>query len=253
MPKKSKQKQSQNAVSEPWTAAQPLLRDALTSTATLMGSNRLTPDPFGSRLADESQATLDARAGMAATAGVNPVSGATIDAYTDMVGGDPYARIDAVQENALRSAMPAAASYHANAGMLNSSTAQEHLAETAARAVSPIHFQAYENDQNRRLQAMSMAPQMQGLAYADDQMLARVGASEDMRAQQVVDDQAALHYETEDRGYQSALRAMQMGAMAGGLGGTQTGVSTSTQIPGFAGILGGGMQAASQFIPLLGK
>jgi ferric-dicitrate binding protein FerR (iron transport regulator) len=251
MPKKSKQKQSQNAVSEPWSAAQPLLRDALTSTATLMGSNRLTPAPFGSRLADESQATLDARAGMSATAAANPVSGTTIDAYTDMVGGDPYARIDAVQENALREALPAAASYFENSGMLNSSVAQEHLAETAARAIAPIHYDAFNQDQNRRLQAMSMAPQMHDLAYADDERLARVGMSEDARSQQVLDDQAALHYETQDRGYQSALRAMQMGAMAGGLGGTQTGVSTNTQIPGFAGILGGGMQAASQFIPLL--
>ena len=253
MPKKNQQKQSQNAVADPWGPSQDTLKAALNGTLTAYKGGYITPDPFGSRLAGESQATLDARSGMAATAGNNPVTGATLGAYQDMVGGDPYARIDEVQENALREAMPAAASYFQNSGMLNSSVAQEHLAETAARAIAPIHYDAFNQDQNRRLSAMSMAPQMHGLAYADDQMLARVGASEDVRAQQVVDDRAALHYEIEDRPYQAAMRAMGMGATAGGLGGTQTGISTNTQIPGFMGILGSGAQVASQVIPLFGK
>lgn len=251
MGKKSKQKQSQNMVAQPWSRAVPALAHGLSEGLAQYKSGEMTPTPFGSRLGAESQATLDARSGMAATAGNNPLTEQTLGAYSDMVGGDPYARLDQVKESALRSAMPAAASYLSNSGMMNSSVGAEHLAETAARAMAPIEFGAYESDQNRRLQAMSMAPQLHDLAYADDQMLARVGASEDMRAQQVVDDQAALHYETEDQDYQALSRLMGMAMGAGGLGGTQTGISTTQQQPGIMGMIGGMMSAGSQFIPLL--
>lgn len=242
-------RQTQNTIAEPWSGAQPFLLDLVGDTQGIYEAGNLTPSPFGPRLAGESAQTLASRQGMASTAtSGNPITGAVTDAYGNMVGGgNTYGGLDAVREQALRQSLPAAASYFSNSGMLNSSVAGEGMAEAAARAIAPIEFGAHENAQSRALSAMSLAPQLAGMPYYDDQMLGRVGGMYDMRAQQELDDQAALYYETQDQPYQDIARASGLAMGYGGMGGTQSGSNTSRSNPGALGWLGALMQPAAMF------
>lgn len=253
MGKKASQRQTQNVVANPWAPSQPFLKDLIGDTQDVYQAGNLTPQPFGSRLADESAYSQQARQTIADTAmGGNPITAPTQAAYADIVGGDPYQRLDAVTQQAMRDVMPATASYFADSGMLNSSIAGERMAEAAMGAVAPIHFGAYNQDQNRRVSAMSMAPQMAGLSYLDPQMLNEAGMMENQRAQAELDDAAALYYETADRPYQDIARASQLGMGFGGLGGTQSGYSKQQQDPGYMSIIGGMMKPASLLGGILG-
>ena len=146
----------------------------------------------------------------------NPYAAPTAEAFGGIAGGDPYERLDAVKEQALRDALPAAASYFQNSGMLNSSVAGERIGEAAARAVAPIEYNAYNADRGRQLQAMSMAPQLANLSYLDDEMMAQVGRAQDARSQAVLDDQAQLYYQTEDQDFNELARLSDMAMGFGG-------------------------------------
>ena len=217
-----RQQQQQTSSFDPYAAAGDNARLGLTTAMARFRDGGLTPQAFGSMVGDQSLNTLQAQEGLARTARDNQITGQAQDAWSGMLNADPYAGIDAVQENALRAAMPSAASYFGNSGMLNSSVAGEGMGEAAARAVAPIHFDAYNQDQNRRLQAMSMAPQMQQMSYADDMMLGQVGQMQDARTQALLDDEARQYYESGNRNYENLQRLMGLSLPAAGIGGTST-------------------------------
>ena len=214
---------------DPYAAAKPNLDMAMRRADTLFKRGDLTVDAFGRMVAEQSPETLQALQQMGDIAGQGTgVADTAVGAWNDMLSGDPYANIDAVQEDALRGALPAAASYFANSGMLNSSVAGEGMAEAAMRAAAPVHSDAYHRDQNRRLQAMSMAPMMGELPYMDSQMLARVGAERDAYSQDVLSDQARAHYEKENRHSDALQRLLGLTVPVAGLGGTTTTRGTDT-------------------------
>ena len=246
---KGSKTQQVNQVTSPWGPSQPYLTRALEDMAGLYDAGNLTPQPFGSRLAGESPYTTQARDQMANRAmGGNPVVQQSMDAFGSIT--NPYGDLDRVKEAALRQALPEAASYYQNAGMLNSSIAGEGMAEAATRAIAPIDYGAYESAQNRALSGLSLAPQMADLAYHDDQMLARAGASADARAQASLDDEAALYYETQDQPFQNVSRFSNAALGFGGAGGSTTGTQANSSQSGILGILGGLAKIGGTVAPL---
>jgi len=242
--KGGKSNSTQTVVNTPYGPSQPLLNQGLADAQALYDSGQLTPQPFGNRLAAESPYTMQARQGIAQQAmSGNPIVDGALASF-DSLSQDPYRDADMLRQNALRNSLPAAAGYFENAGMLNSSVAQEHLAETAARAIAPIDYGLYNDQQNRRLSALSMAPQTADLYYSDNRMLGQAGQMADARSQLERDAEAALYYETEDQDFQNVARLSDLALGYAGAGGTQSGAQSGGQQPGGLS-LGTGLQLFS--------
>lgn len=248
---KSSQKTVQNQTQSPWAPAQPLLKEGLNRAMELFKSGELTPSPYGNRLATESPWTVDARQMMAnqALAGSPTVPG-SINAYNSFVNGDPYRDLQAVEDQALARAVPAAAGYFENSGMLNSSAAARGIGEAAAGAIAPLKFGAWSDERNRALSALGMAPMMADLPYSDATKLAAVGMSEDARKQAELSEQVRQYYETEDNDYENLARLSSIGLGFGGAGGSTAGRSTAGEDPGAMGTIGSIAQIAATVLPL---
>lgn len=248
---KGSQKQTVNQVQSPWGPAQPLLQAGLDEAMQLYRAGQLTPTPYGNRLAEESPYSQIARNGMAAQAMLgNPAVKAAMPAYTNMLNADPYAELGAVEDQALARAVPAAAGYFENSGMMNSSLAGRGIGEAAAGAIAPIKFGAYNDAQNRRLSALGMAPAMADLNYNDARMLTAAGAMDDARRQAEKDANVAAYYEAADAPYQNLQRLSSIGLGFGGAGGSMSGSQKAWEDQGAMGTIGSIMQTVGPLLAM---
>ncbi len=101
-----------------------------------------------------------------------------------MGGGGQYPGMQAVRDNILGSAIPAATSMFSGSGMTNSSAAMDGVGRAATEALAPFEYGAYENAQNRGMQAAGMMPGMEQAMYMPDQMRLGMGQMQDQLAQQ---------------------------------------------------------------------
>ena len=215
---------TQNA--DPWGPAQPFLTRALREGQSLYDRDGFAPQPrFGSTTRQAQDMILDRARGGAPT----------IEAAQGTLAGmmDPNyqsARLDAVKQEALADAIPAAAGMFSGSGLANSSMAMDTVGRAATQAVAPIEFGAFENAQNRAMQAAGMSPMIEQAGYLPAQMIGSVGAQQD--AMQLERDSQDL------RNYQGYLSAMMgLGGMGGSGTATQPGASGAQQLLG-AGLSG---------------
>ena len=75
-------------------------------------------------------------------AGGAPGTAAARDTMPRMLSGGRNPNLAAVKQNALGSAIPAAASMFSGSGMINSSTAMDGVGRAAMDAVAPYEYQA---------------------------------------------------------------------------------------------------------------
>jgi len=236
---------------DPWAPAQPYLKDALAQGEDLFARGGFAPDPYsGQRVAgfgDLSQIGQGATAWQAAQGA--PQIGQAADTLTSMMNPQQQQqRLEAVKNNALGSAVPAAVAQFAGSGMGNSTLAMDTVGRAATDAVSPYDYNAYQQEQGRALQAAGMAPQIESAKYLPSQMLSAVGGQQDAMTQAMIDVQMRQYYEGQNQEADALDRYSQMLLGYGGQGGTQT--STQSSNPGGASMIGTGLQAAS-LIPLL--
>lgn len=230
---------------DPWAAAQPYLKQAMGQGADLFAQGGFAPEPYsGDRVAgfgDMSQISQGAAAYQASQNAPGVQQGnATLMSMMNPQGQE--ARLDAVKQNALGSAIPAAVAQFAGSGMGNSTMAMDTVGRAATEAVSPYDYNAYQQEQGRALQAAGMAPQLEQASYIPSQMLGAVGSMQDAQTQAEIDAQMQQYYEGQNRDVNALDRYSQMLLGYGGQGGQQS--STQSSSPGAMGILGGGLQAA---------
>jgi hypothetical protein len=103
---------------------------------------------------------------------------------TGMMGGGMYDGMQGVRNNILGSAIPAATSMFSGSGMTNSSTAMDGVGRAATEALAPFEYGAYENAQNRGMQAAGMMPAMEQAMYMPAQMQLGMGQMQDQLSQQ---------------------------------------------------------------------
>ena len=132
---------------------------------------------FGSTTTGAMQAILD-RAG-----GGAPGIDAARSTMMGIMGGTGFGNMQGVRDNILGSAIPAATSMFSGSGMTNSSTAMDGVGRAATEALAPFEYGAFENQQNRAMQAAGMMPGMEQAAYLPEQMRMQVGQSHDAFAQ----------------------------------------------------------------------
>lgn len=230
---------------DPWGPSQGYLKDAMRRGEQLFDQGGFSAEPYsGDRVAgfgDLSQMAQGATAyqAMQNAPGVQQAN-MTLSDMMNPQGQEE--RLDAVKQNALGSAVPAAVSQFSGSGMGNSSMAMDTVGRAATEAVSPFDYNAYQQEQGRALQAAGMAPEMEQARYMPAQMLGAVGAQRDAMAQSEIDAQMQQYYEGENQDVNALDRYTQMLMGFGGQGGTQT--STQSSESGPMGMIGGGLQAA---------
>ncbi len=101
-----------------------------------------------------------------------------------MGGGGQYPGMQGVRDNILGSAIPAATSMFSGSGLTNSSVAMDGVGRAATEALAPFEYGAYENAQNRGMQAAGMMPGIEQAMYMPDQMRLGMGQMQDQLAQQ---------------------------------------------------------------------
>lgn len=182
-----------------------------------------------------------------------------------MSGKQIYRDLDAVKQNALGSAVPAAASMFSGSGMIGSTPAMDTVGRAATEAIAPIEYGAWNEAQNRRLSAIgqgqdarlaqqglfqqgelasqglsqqgqlgaaAMLPQLSALGYLPGQMMQGVGAQRDAMGQSRIDANMARYYEGQNQDQQNLTNYVNLLLGAGGQG------STGTQSGGGPGALG---------------
>ena len=241
----SKQTQS----SEPWKPVQPYLQGGLEDIGDLYSSGGFRVDPFqGQRVAgfgdtsqQAQQMTMD-RAGQGATM-VDQAQGFLSNQMNPQYQS---AQLDAVKQNALGSAIPAAASMFSGSGMLSSTPAMEHVSRAAVDAVSPYEYGAFQNAQQRGMSAAGMAPQMEEAGYLPAQMMGGVGGAQDAMRQRQIEGGMQQHYETQGADLTGMQNYVNMLRSIGGMGGqTATVERQNMGLGGLAQILGAGVSMFS--------
>ncbi len=238
-------KTTSKTVAEPWKGAQPFLHDLVADARQAYAGGLFDVAPYpGIRVAPQSGLTQLGQQQIYDIASQgNPFLQPAQGAFSNIVGGgNVYRDFDTLKQEVLSDVIPAVSSRFANAGMLDSTVAADTISRAAAGAIAPIEYGAYENAQNRRLQALGMTPDLARSIYVDPLMAMTAGQGLDAFNQSVLDSAMQAWYEQANRPFQELQRAASLALGFGGTGGTQT-----TKQPQSTGlqVLGGLMQAAS--------
>ena len=222
-------KQTVTQKSSPWSAAQPFLKKALGEAQSLYKAGDFAATPYsGDRVAGFGDATTAAHQGILdVAAGGAPGTAAARDTMLGMLSGGANPNLAAVKQNALGSAIPAAASMFSGSGMINSSTAMDGVGRAATEAIAPYEYQAYDTAQNRAMQAAQMLPGLDQAMYAPYQMASQVGAAQDNMAQAEIDAAMKQYYEGEGQAAANFSPYLNAIMGLGGMGGTSS--TTSPQ------------------------
>lgn len=217
--------------SSPWKPAQPFLLDAMNQASDIFNAGDFAADPYtGQRTITPSDATTGAQQGILdMAAGGTPGLDAARSYLTSMMGGGMYSGMQGVRDNILGSAIPAATAMFSGSGMTNSSTAMDGVGRAATEALAPFEYGAYENAQNRAMQAAGMMPQMEQAAYLPFQMQSQVGAQQDALQAAQIEADMARHYETEGQAAANFSPYLQAIMGLGGMGGQS---STTSPVSG---------------------
>lgn len=251
MGKSSKNKSTSNVIAEPWKAAQPYLEDALGDVWGVASSGGFDVTPYsGDRVAGQGPLTTEALTQFYDLgANGNPIMDSAEAAYTNFLTGDTYRDMDTLKQNVLGDVIPAVSSRFSSSGMLDSSMAADTIARSAASAIAPIEYGAWENQQNRKLGALGMAPKLTATQFLPAQSMMTAGQMQDAYSQSLIDAEMARYYEGANQPYDEQKRIADLMLAYGGLGGTQSSTSkapsgSSTAGDIFQGIGGLGLMYA---------
>lgn len=240
---------------DPWAATQGPLKSAISAGEGMFNSGGFAPSVYeGQRVAgfgDTSNLGMD----MTMNAAMNPSATSSAQSQLIRMMNPDYTseRLNAVKENALDSAIPAATSAFSGSGMLNSSMAMDTVGRAAAEAVAPYEYGAFENAQNRALSAAQSAPAIDRGTYLPGAMVTGVGGAQDAMRQAEIDAAMKQFYEGANpelqnlQGFSNFL--LPISGQGGTTSSTQPGAGTLATLGG-AGLTGLGTYGALAMNPV---
>jgi len=205
-------------VNDPWKPIQGSLKNAAKEAGNLFNSGGFGQVAGFGDASNLSQSMIMNQAGQP---GLTPMASGTLSGMMDPSYQSD--RLDAVKNNVLGSAIPAAVSMFSGSGMTNSSQAMDTVGRAATQAVAPYEYQAAQDSQNRAMQAAGMAPAMDQAGYMPAQMIGAVGGAQDAMSQSLM-DQEKMNYQ----GYLNSI--MGLGGMGGTGAQTSPGASTGQMV-----------------------
>lgn len=230
--------------SEPWGPTQPYLKGALEDASNLYGSGGFYTEPYPyMRTAPQSDLTLAGQNYIAnrANSGDQLLTGAGNTLQSAMSGGDFYNNADTIRQSIIDNAMSSVNGQFGTAGMTGSGLHAQAMGQGIAQGLAPFEYGAWENAQNRALQAAGMAPDINQSGYLGGLMLNQIGSQQDAYNQQRINDAINYWYEQQRAPQQALSDYSQMLLGYGGMGGTQTGRQSYS--PGGMDYLSLGMQS----------
>lgn len=253
---------------DPWGPSQGYLKAGMGDARQLYEAGGFAPGFFpGQSYAGLGGTSKQALRDMARDANGTPlVSNATRGVQDMLRGADSFVDLDAseygpnseklaaVKQTVLDDVIPASIAPFAASGMTDSSTAMDTVARSAASALAPIEYGAYNQAADRRIglaqlggdwitRGSTLAPQLEQAQFIDEDRLFQVGQMYDANRQGRMDDARARWdvNATQDARNLQAYQQLLMGS--GGMGGT-----TSATAPGASTgsrMVGGGLSGAA--------
>ena len=214
-------KQTVTNKAEPWGPAQGYLKNAFGQAQDLFNQGKFSAAPYeGNRVAGFGDATLGAQQGILDMAGGGaPGTEAARNTLMGMMSGTGFSNMQGVRDNILGGAIPAATSMFSGSGMTNSSAAMDGVGRAATEALAPFEYGAFENQQNRAMNAAGMMPGMDAAMYNPFLMQSQVGGQQDAMRQQQINAEMQKYSEGQGQAaanFQPYLQAiMGLGGMGG--------------------------------------
>lgn len=246
---------------DPWAGQMPYLQGGtdvngnpvpgvFQEAAKLYQNNPLSFYP-GQTYASPSDATLQAQQMQAdmASQGVSGAQAAADQNLQDTLSGK-YLDINTnsylmpAANNILATVLPQINSQFAASGRGNSGLAARAASQGATDALATQAFNNYNNERQRQMQAAQLAPAAMQADYLPAAKLAEVGASQEDRAQQAINEAMQRFQFNQQAPYQQL--GLYNSLIQGNYGGSTQGTSTSTLPPRSigAGLIGGGVAGA---------
>lgn len=239
----SKQTTTQKA--DPWKPAQPFIIEGLRDANALYKDGGFKIDPYGGQMVagyDPMRAQADAGT-QAAFGNAMGMAGQGQQALTNAM--DPNARSagwNQVVQNTINGIMPGINSSFAGSGMTGSGLHAQNLAKGLSAGVADVENQAWQQGQNRALQAAGMLPQMAGMQFNAADALRSAGADRQQQQQQEISADVLRDQQAKTSELSAIQQYLSLVSGLGGQFGSQT--STQSQNAGLMGMLGFGLQAA---------
>lgn len=232
----------------PYEAAQPLIDQGLADARAMYDAGGFNITPYqGDLVADRTayQNAADAASPMAVM-GAMGAAGAGQGALTRAM--DPTARSgawDQVRQNVIADIMPSINASFAGSGMTGSTLHQQNLAKGLAAGLANVEADAWQQGENRALQAASMVPGMNNAQFGALDYLRDVGAGQQAQQQREIE---ANVFQDQQRQTAELAALQDYLALSSGAG-SMFGVSSqrTRQNPGLLGLMGFGMQALPFF------
>ena len=229
----------------PWKPAQGALQDVINQGQQMYASGGFQTNPYeGQRVADFSQATQQGMQGLQAGSAATPMA---MGAYGDFLsGGQGNPAFDQMRATAMADTKAALGSTLAGGG-LNTGLGMQSFGRGMADAIGGLDYGAYENMQNRKMQALGMSPMIQNMGQMDLSNQLQAGGMQDTRAQNVIGADMQKYYEGQNAQADALSRYANLSAMMGGMGGTSSGSETKPWSIGDVGNVASGIGSTLAF------
>lgn len=239
----SKQTTTQRA--DPWAPVQPYILKGLKDASALYKEGGFNIQPYGGDMVagyDPMRAQADAGV-QSAYGNALGMAGQGRDALTNAM--DPNARSagwNQVVQNTINGIMPGINSSFAGSGMTGSGLHAQNLAKGLSAGIADVENQAWQQGQNRALQAAGMLPQMAGMEFNAADALRAAGADRQQQQQQEISADVLRDQQAQTSELSAIQDYLSLVSGLGGQFGSQS--STQSQNAGLMGMLGFGLQAA---------
>lgn len=210
---------SQETTTEPWRPAQGSLRNVLGDADAMRESGGLRVDPYGGqRVADQSAAT---RGGIDQMTGGSAVTQPAQAAYLDSLQNNPYRDFDQIR-NTVGDDVQSRLMSSFGGGAMDNGLVQQNISRGMAEGLGGLEYDAYNQAQNRQLQTIGMAPQLQGMEYSDARNAVAGGQMTDAYNQQNINADMQRYYEGENVDLNALREYAGLVGPMGGMGSTTT-------------------------------
>lgn len=232
---------------DPWGPTQPYLKEGLKDAGKLYDKGGFNIQPYqGDLVANRdplSMAAYNAAGGVAGGAldNASAASGALTRAMDPSMS--PY--MGGVIQNTIDSIMPGINSSFAGSGMTGSGLHAQNLSRGLSSGVAGVLDSAWQQAQNRSLQAAGMVPGINDAAYGAINFLDTMGQGNQKQAQQEINAQVLQDQQAKTAELSAIQDYLALTSGIGSAFGVQS--STSRSNPGLLGILGLGLQGAALF------
>ena len=232
----------------PYAPAQPMINQGLADAQAMYESGGVNITPYQGNLVAETDPFRNAAYGAAPSVAMGAMGGAQAAQGGLMRALDPNyqsAAFDQVRQNVVDTITPQINSSFAGSGMTGSTLHQQNLARGLSSGLADVENQAFQQSQQRALQAAGMMGQANQNMMAPLDYLRELGGERQQQSQAEI-QAAVLQDQQAKTGELAALQDyLALSTGAGGQFGVQS--STSRNNPGLLGIAGLGLQGAALF------